>query len=240
MGCGASKDAVGPETQPGSHDDANNSAPVSKAGTSQPAKPDGEWRFCQSRKRLAVCPSARALSLFAASASESKAQYSSSTATASHVEASTSAAKSGGKAHSSDAAAASSGAKEKDSAAAAGGARSKNTGRVADYYEIGPILGKGGFGEVKAATSKEDGRRYVVWARLLQASLSRRVHHNRLRRVAVKIISKLKFAVEDEENVKNEVDLMHRVRGNSNVVRQVQCMKSVSQRPTHELALHPP
>ncbi len=38
----------------------------------------------------------------------------------------------------------------------------------------------------------------------------------------MKIISKLKFAAEDEENVKNEVDLMHRVRGHPNVVRQVQ------------------
>jgi hypothetical protein len=36
--------------------------------------------------------------------------------------------------------------------------------------------------------------------------------------MAIKIISKLKFAAEDEENVKNEVDLMHRVRGHSNVV----------------------
>jgi calcium-dependent protein kinase len=68
---------------------------------------------------------------------------------------------------------------------------------LSERYEIDKkVLGVGGFGEVRGCTRRADGRR-----------------------MAVKTISKLKFAGEAERALMvDEVQLMHRVRGHANVV----------------------
>jgi calcium-dependent protein kinase len=71
---------------------------------------------------------------------------------------------------------------------------------LAERYDFGAVLGVGGFGEVRRVTRRADGKQ-----------------------LAVKTISKTKFRGDAErDNMVNEVQLMHRVRGHRNVVELVE------------------
>lgn len=78
-----------------------------------------------------------------------------------------------------------------------------DTSVISEKYTLGKVLGRGGFGEVWEAVRKADGNR-----------------------VAIKIISKLKFPGEEErKNMLTEVELHQRVSGENSHANIVELLE---------------